>query len=57
MTIVPDYRKCIDCGCVYSWNPSAGRIRCPRCGSIKSIDIGMHLSGLDLLKLWHKKNN
>ena len=54
MTMISVYKKCKDCGCVYSWNPSVGKIGCPKCGSMRATNLGRDLSWLDILQLWRR---
>jgi Zn finger protein HypA/HybF involved in hydrogenase expression len=42
MTFVPEKRKCNVCGHVYSWNPSIGKIGCPRCGSLDNTVVSIN---------------
>ncbi|MCR5587621.1 MAG: hydrogenase maturation nickel metallochaperone HypA [Lachnospiraceae bacterium] len=34
MTLVPEYRRCKNCGKRFSFNPDVGNIMCPYCGSL-----------------------
>ena len=56
MTIVPEYRRCKNCGKKFSFNPDVGNFICPYCGSILGKK---HLSGLPKLgiKKSSKKDN
>lgn len=32
MSIIAEYRRCLKCGKIYSFNPDVGHFGCPNCG-------------------------
>ena len=55
MTIRAVYKKCLNCSCIYRWNPDVGLWKCPKCGSLRGFTIDKHkneLSFADNIELW-----
>ena len=40
MSLVKQKAKCLNCGKKYDWNPSAGNMTCPKCGSLGYEQVG-----------------
>lgn len=38
MTMLSMKKKCQVCGNVFSFNPSVGKINCPRCGALLGVE-------------------
>ncbi len=39
MSIRSEYKKCSNCGSVYSFNPDVGNLSCPVCGSMSGKTV------------------
>lgn len=55
MTIHAIYKKCLNCGYIYSWNPDVGLWKCPKCGSANGFTVDRSMQDLSLanrIRLW-----